>query len=84
MKAWLIQIGFFIILNLILIIIDATPVVTEFELGKFGNEMLRKEIFTKWFNFYETSFFNVVLLFATIHIILFPFYQVIFKVRKDK
>ncbi len=35
MKAWFIQVGFFIILNLILIIMDATPFVTEFELGKF-------------------------------------------------
>lgn len=84
MKAWLIQIGFFISLNLILMIVDGTPLVTDFEFGKFGNEMLQKDIFTRWFNFYEIPFFNVILLFATIHIILFPFYQIIFKVRARK
>jgi len=84
MRAWLIQIGFFIILNLILMIVDGTPFVTDFEFGNFGNEILEKEIFTEWFRFYETPFFNVVLLFAAIHIILFPFYQIIFKVRKNK
>lgn len=84
MKAWLIQIGFFIILNFILIIVDGTPFVTDFEFGSFGNKMLQKEIFTEWFHFYETPFFNVVFLFAAIHIILFPLYQIIFKVRKSR
>lgn len=76
------QCCFFIVLNFILMIVDSTTLINNFDFGKFGNEMLQKEIFTKWFNFYETPFFNVVLFFATIHIISFPFYGIIYTVRK--
>jgi hypothetical protein len=79
MRTWLINIGFFLVLNLILAIVDNTPFVNDFEFGSFGNEILQTEFFTEWFNFYSTSFFNVVLLFSLIHIILFPFYSIIFK-----
>ncbi|QDP39178.1 YfzA family protein [Radiobacillus deserti] len=79
MKKWLTNIGYFLILNLILLIVDNTPFVNHFEFGKFGDQILQTELFTEWFNFYETPFFNVVLFFSLIHIILFPFYRFISK-----
>ncbi|WP_062352790.1 YfzA family protein [Bacillus kwashiorkori] len=75
---------FFLFLHFILIMVDNTPFVNEFEFGNFGNEMLQTKIFTEWFNFYDTPFFNVVLFFSLIHLITFPFYWIIFKKRTVK
>ncbi|MDX8046517.1 YfzA family protein [Gracilibacillus sp. S3-1-1] len=79
MKKWLLHIGFFLILNLLMLVVDGTALVNDFEFGNFGNEILQTEIFTEWFNTYDTPFFNVILLFGLIHIILFPFYSILFK-----
>ena len=85
MKNWLINIGYFLVLNLILLIVDGTPLVDNFtKFNNFGNIVLQTGIFTKWFNFYDTPFFNEVLLFALVHIIMFPFYQILFKKRANK
>ncbi|UOE93700.1 YfzA family protein [Alkalihalobacillus sp. LMS39] len=79
MRNWFINVGFFLVLILVLAIVDNTPFVTDFEFGSFGNEILQTKLFTEWFNFYNNAFFNVVLLFALMHIILFPFYSIKFK-----
>ncbi|ATP39797.1 hypothetical protein CSE16_06860 [Solibacillus sp. R5-41] len=81
MKKWIINIGYFVILNLIFIIVDGTPLITDFGFGDFGKRVLQTGFFTNWFNFYETQFFNIVLFFAMLHLILTGLYDVLFKAR---
>ncbi|WP_066196195.1 MULTISPECIES: YfzA family protein [Gracilibacillus] len=82
MRNWLIQIGFFLALNVLLLIVDGTPLVQDIAFGSFGDKMLQTKLFTDWFHFYDTPFFNVVLLFALAHVLLFPFYGI--KLKKQK
>lgn len=81
MRKWIINIAYFVILNLIFIIIDGTPLITDFRLGNFGKRVLETDFFINWFNFYETQFFNIVLFFAMLHLILTGLYSVLFKAR---
>jgi YfzA-like protein len=81
MRKWIFNVGYFIILNLIFIIVDDTPLIKDFSFGDFGKRALQTDFFTNWFNFYETPFFNVVLLFAMLHLILTGLYDVLFKTQ---
>ena len=77
----MINIGSFIMLNLIFIIVDGTPLMIDLDFGEFGKRILQTDFFTSWFNFYETPFFNIVLFFAMLHLIFTGLYDVLFKPR---
>ena len=81
MRKWIINIGYFVILNLIFIIFDGTSFIIDLDFGDFGKRVLQTDFFTNWFNFYETPFFNIVLFFAMLHLILTGLYDVLFKAR---
>ncbi|WP_460011440.1 YfzA family protein [Lysinibacillus sp. CTST325] len=81
MRKWIINVGYFIILNLIFLIVDGKPPIIDLEFGNLGNKVLQTNLFTNWFNFYETQFFNIVLFFAMLHLILTGLYDVVFKTR---
>ena len=78
MKKWIIIIGYFILLNIIFLILDGTPFITDFILfNDFGKKVLQTDFFTNWFNFYETQLFNIVLLVATLHLLLTGLYDLL-------
>lgn len=84
LKKWIITLGGFLILNFIFIIFDGTSMVTSFNFGDFGNRILQTEFFTEWLNFYENPFFNIVAIFAALHIVITALYDVTSKVIAGK
>ncbi|MEY9976363.1 YfzA family protein [Lysinibacillus sp. RC79] len=75
LKKWIINLGGFLILNLIFSILDGTFVVTNFNFGDFGNRILQTELFTDRLSFYENPFFNIVAIFAALQIIIIALYD---------
>ncbi|MFJ6210293.1 YfzA family protein [Lysinibacillus sp. NPDC092081] len=76
LKKWIINLGGFLILNLIFSILDGTFVVTNFNFGDFGNRILQTKLFTEWLSFYENPFFNIVAIFAALQIIITALYDI--------
>ncbi|MFT9819356.1 YfzA family protein [Lysinibacillus sp. NPDC056185] len=75
-KKWIINLGGFLILNLIFSTLDGTFVVTNVNFGDFGNRILQTEFFTERLSFYENPFFNIVAIFAALQIIIAALYDI--------
>ncbi|WP_432806980.1 YfzA family protein [Oceanobacillus luteolus] len=74
MRKWLNNLGFFIIMTVLLFIVDGTFLLNNFELGDFGERMLRTKLFTEWYNVYDNQLFNVVSFIALLQLLITGLY----------
>lgn len=84
MKKWIINVGYIILLNLLFLIFDGTPFITDINFNDFGEKVLQTDFFTRWFNFYETQFFNVVLFFAMLQLLLTGLYDLLKRTKVEQ
>lgn len=64
---WIVPLGIYLSLNLIMILFDSSSWSLNFLEGSFIKRLMHAKFFTEWFNPYSTSEFNVLtVLFAII------------------